>query len=169
MLTSLYFLPLTAFAVVGSSALVIATPTTTFNATLNGDAERTPSLVAPVASLCTQYAYYQDNGYEFNNNIWGSGSATSGSQCTYYNGRSGNGVAFNSDWTWRGNDNAVKSYVYANRMFTRRPVSNIGSLPTTVRWSYDRSDLRANVAYDIFTHTDPNHVNYNGDYELMIW
>jgi len=42
-------------------------------------------------------------------------------------------------------------------------------MPTTVSWSYNTSDIRANVAYDIFTSSDINHVNYSGDYELMIW
>ncbi|PGH14016.1 hypothetical protein AJ79_03285 [Helicocarpus griseus UAMH5409] len=128
----------------------------------------TPAL-AQVA-LCDQYAYHSANGYEILNNLWGMDSASSGSQCTYYNGPSGNGIAFSSDWTWQGNPNNVKSFIYANRMFTRRPVSDINSLPTTVQWSYnDTTDMRGNVAYDIFTHPDPEHTNSNGEYELMIW
>lgn len=123
----------------------------------------------PVASLCTQYAYYEGNGYQILNNLWGIDTATSGSQCTYYNGAVGSGVAISSDWTWAGNENSVKSYIYANRMFTRKRISEIGSLPTKVRWSYNTTNIRANVAYDIFTDPDPNHPNYSGEYELMIW
>lgn len=123
----------------------------------------------PVQSLCTQYAYLQTHGYEILNNLWGIDTATGGSQCTHYNGAVGAGVAFGSDWTWRGDDDTVKSYVYANRVFDRRLVSRIGSLPTTVEWAYNTTAIRANVAYDIFTHSDANHVNSNGDYELMIW
>ena len=63
----------------------------------------------------------------------------------------------------------MKSYAYAGRKFTRKIVSNIGSLPTTTNWSYSNTNIRANVAYDIFTSTDPNHANSSGDYELMIW
>lgn len=127
------------------------------------------SQAGPVQSLCTQYAYLKTNGYEILNNLWGIDTATSGSQCTYYNGPIGPAVAFSSDWTWEGNDNTVKSYIYANRLFERKLVSRIGRLPTTVEWSYNTTGLRANVAYDIFTHTDVDHVNSNGDYELMIW
>lgn len=128
-----------------------------------------PSRTGPSTALCSQYAYLKTNGYEILNNLWGIDTATGGSQCTYYYGAAGPAVAFGSSWTWRGNDNTVKSYIYANRVFDRKLVSAIGSLPTTVEWTYNRTDIRANVAYDIFTHTDVNHINSNGDYELMIW
>lgn len=42
-------------------------------------------------------------------------------------------------------------------------------MQTSVSWSYSTQDLRANVAYDIFTAADPDHANSGGDYELMIW
>lgn len=42
-------------------------------------------------------------------------------------------------------------------------------MPTSIQWSYDNYNVRANVAYDIFTAQDPNHVNSSGDYELMVW
>ncbi|KFA81227.1 hypothetical protein S40288_07886 [Stachybotrys chartarum IBT 40288] len=119
-------------------------------------------------SLCSQYAYHSANGYEILNNLWGISGAT-GRQCTYYDGPSGNGVAMSSDWVWQGDQNTVKSYVWANPIFTRRRISDITSLPTTVQWSYNITNMRANVAYDIFTDPDPNHPNHSGQYELMIW
>jgi xyloglucan-specific endo-beta-1,4-glucanase len=81
----------------------------------------------------------------------------------------GDGVSLSSDWTWTGDQNTVKSYIYANKLFTRPLVSDIKGLPTTVEWSYNTTDIRANVAYDIFTDPDPEHPNYSGEYELMIW
>lgn len=124
---------------------------------------------AAAAALCSQYAYQSANGYDLLNNLWGISTATSGSQCTNYDGAVGSGIAFSSTWTWQGDQNTVKSYIYAGRQFTRKKVSEIRSLPTTVQWSYNRTDHRANVAYDIFTSTDPNHANSSGDFELMIW
>lgn len=125
---------------------------------------------AAAAALCSQYAYQSVNGYELLNNLWGmSSSGTSGSQCTNYDGPAGSGIAFSSTWQWKGDQNTVKSYIYAGRQFTRKKVSDIRSLPTTVQWSYNTTDQRANVAYDIFTSTDPNHANSSGDFELMIW
>ncbi len=124
---------------------------------------------AAAAALCSQYAYQSVNGYDLLNNLWGIGTATSGSQCTNYDGPAGSGIAFSSTWTWKGDQNTVKSYIYAGRQFTRKKMSEIRSLPTTVQWSYNTTDHRANVAYDIFTSTDPNHVNSSGDFELMIW
>ncbi|KAG7291169.1 hypothetical protein NEMBOFW57_001181 [Staphylotrichum longicolle] len=122
------------------------------------------------ATLCDQYSYWQGNGYELNNNNWGKSAATSGSQCTYVDGSSGNGVQWHTTWTWRGGENNVKSYPYSGRQFSRgRKISSINSMPTSVTWSYSTTDIRANVAYDVFTAADPNHANSGGDYELMIW
>ena len=125
--------------------------------------------VASSQALCDQYAYYQTNGYEFNNNLWGMDSATSGSQCTYYDGQSGSGVMWHTDWTWAGAENDVKSYVYSGRQFSPRLVSELSNMHTSAQWQYDTTNIRCNVAYDLFTAADPNHDHSSGDYELMIW
>jgi xyloglucan-specific endo-beta-1,4-glucanase len=131
---------------------------------------RDPTVVRQVVSLCTQYAYYATNGYEILNNLWGKDQATSGSQCTYYEGTSGSGIKWSTTWTWVGAENNVKSYAYAGLQLSKgNLISSISSMPTTVNWSYNTTNIRANVAYDIFTATDPNHANSGGDYELMIW
>ncbi|EEY17203.1 endoglucanase-1 [Verticillium alfalfae VaMs.102] len=122
-------------------------------------------------ALATQYAYWSKDGYELINNTWGQDAATSGNQTTYYDGvpSCGKGIAWSSDWEWQGGENNVKSFVYGARQFERRLVSDIHTLPTESQWHYDREDIRANVAYDIFTDTDKDHVNSSGEYELMIW
>lgn len=123
-----------------------------------------------ITTLCEQYGYWSGNGYEINNNLWGRGSASSGSQCTYVDSASNNGVAWRTTWTWNGSPNDVKSYVYSGRQFARGlKISSIGSMPTSVTWNYNTENVRANVAYDVFTAADPNHPNHGGDYELMIW
>ena len=124
-----------------------------------------------IQTLCEQYGYWSGNGYEINNNLWGRGSASSGSQCTYVDGADNNGVRWRTTWTWQGGQDQVKSYVYSGRQIQRgRTISSISSMQTTVNWSYSTTNnVRANVAYDIFTAADPNHVNSSGDYELMIW
>lgn len=122
------------------------------------------------ATLCAQYAYYSSDGYEFNNNLWGKDSATSGSQCTSIESTSSSGVKWSSTWTWWGSENNVKSYVYAGKQFAKGlTISKINSMPTNIQWSYDGSNVRANVAYDIFTAQDPNHDRSSGNYEIMIW
>ncbi|KAM0326980.1 hypothetical protein ACHAQA_006101 [Verticillium albo-atrum] len=120
-------------------------------------------------TLTKQYGYWSEKGYELINNTWGLKDATSGAQSTHYDGPSGPGIAWSSDWEWQGGENNVKSYVYGARQFERRLVSDIVALPTEASWRYDRDDIRANVAYDIFTDTDKDHVNSSGEYELMIW
>lgn len=133
------------------------------------------SVTRQTISLCTQYAYYAANGYEILNNLWGKDSASSGSQCTYYEGATGSGssagVKWSTTWTWTGAENNVKSYPYVGRILPKGiTVATAKTMLTEVQWSYNTTaNVRANVAYDIFTAADPNHVNSSGDYELMIW
>jgi xyloglucan-specific endo-beta-1,4-glucanase len=121
-------------------------------------------------ALCELYAYWSGNGYELLNNLWGKDTATSGSQCTYLDGTANGGIQWSSTWTWQGAPNNVKSYPYVGRQVAKgRTIASVSRMPTTVRWDYDTENVRANVAYDVFTAADPNHPNYGGDYELMIW
>lgn len=123
-----------------------------------------------MATLCDQYEYWSGNGYEANNNLWGRDSATSGEQCTYIDGASDAGVQWHTSWTWEGGQNDVKSYVYTGKQSaTGLTIGSIGSMQTSVSWAYDTENVRANVAYDIFTAADPNHDRSSGDYEVMIW
>ena len=87
--------------------------------------------------------------------------------CT--SGVSGSGVSWGSSWTWAGGENNVKSYPYAGKNFSPRLVSQISSLPTTFSWSYTGNNIRANVAYDLFTSAVSTAPTSGGDYELMIW
>lgn len=121
------------------------------------------------ATLCEQYGYYAANGYEFNNNNWGRG-AGSGSQCTYVQSTSSSGVSWSTTWQWQGGQDNVKSYANAGKQFARGlKISNIRSMNTNIQWDYQPREIRANVAYDVFTAADPNHDKSSGDYELMIW
>lgn len=124
-----------------------------------------------IVTLCDQYAYWSGNGYEANNNLWGRDAATSGEQCTYINGASDAGVQWYTTWTWDGSPDNVKSYVYTGKLFdTGRTISSINTMQTSVSWAYDTTEnVRANIAYDIFTAQDPNHDRSSGDYEVMIW
>ena len=88
---------------------------------------------------------------------------------TVSSGVSGSGVSWGTSWTWAGGENNVKSYPYAGKNFSPRIVSQISSLPTTFTWSYSGSNIRANVAYDLFTSAVSTTPTYTGDYELMIW
>ncbi|XP_014554975.1 glycoside hydrolase family 12 protein [Bipolaris victoriae FI3] len=124
---------------------------------------------AQQATLCKDFEYYSSNGYELNNNIWGRSSATSGSQCTYVNSVSQTGAKWTSNWQWQGGRDNVKSYVYSGRQITKKPVSQYSNLETEAYWVYDTSNIRCNVAYDLFTSANVNHPTSSGDYELMVW
>ncbi|KAI0398389.1 endoglucanase [Xylariaceae sp. FL0594] len=128
--------------------------------------------LAPVAlaqNLCDQYGYYAANGYYVNNNAWGKNSG-SGSQCTYVDKMLNPGLQWHTEWSWSGGDNNVKSYPYSGRQLSsKKLVSSIGSIPTKAEWRYLGNNIRADVAYDLFTAADPNHDTSSGDYELMIW
>lgn len=119
--------------------------------------------------LCGQYDYYSSNGYYLNNNEWGSGSG-SGDQCTHIDNIGDVGVGWHTEWSWSGGDTLVKSYPYSGVEISSKPlVKDIGSLPTKAEWMYTGDNIRADVAYDLFTAADPNHDTSSGDYELMIW
>ncbi|KAI1823324.1 endoglucanase [Xylaria intraflava] len=120
--------------------------------------------------LCPQFAgYTASNGYYFNNNAWGS-SAGSGSQCLNVGMLLNPGVQWSSEWSWSGGDNNVKGYPYSGRTLgTKQLITDIASMPTKAQWQYGGSNIRADVAYDLFTAADPNHDTSSGDYELMIW
>jgi len=120
-------------------------------------------------TLCDQYGYYAASGYEINNNEWGKGSG-SGSQCTYVNSVSSGGISWKTTWNWSGGENNVKSYPNAGLVISNaKLVSQINKIPTSASWSYSNTNIRADVAYDLFTASDPNHTHSSGDYELMIW
>ena len=121
-------------------------------------------------ALCEQWGAWKGNDYFCYNNLWGSDQATSGSQCTYVDGASDAGIQWHTTWTWQGGQNNVKSYANCGREPPKgKLVSAVTSMKTAVTWAYAPSSVRANVAYDVFTAADPNHVTYNGDYEIMIW
>ena len=124
--------------------------------------------VSMAQQLCDQFAYHEANGYYFNNNRWGQDSG-SGEQCLTVGNTAGGSVSWHVDWTWSGAENSVKSYPYSGRTLTPRLVSEIGGLPSSVDWGYSGGNIRANVAYDLFTAADPNHETSSGDFELMIW
>jgi xyloglucan-specific endo-beta-1,4-glucanase len=128
--------------------------------------------LAPLAlaatQLCDQYGSQTSGAYSVSNNNWGKDAGT-GSQCTTVNSIGSNGVSWSTKWTWSGGQNNVKSYANSGRTFTKKLVSQVSSIPSSVSWSYDNTNIRADVAYDLFTAADINHVTYSGDYELMIW
>jgi xyloglucan-specific endo-beta-1,4-glucanase len=120
-------------------------------------------------TLCDQYGYYASGSYSVNNNMWGKDSGT-GSQCSYVNSVSGSGISWYTTWAWSGGENNVKSYPNSGLVnLKKQHVSDIGSIPTSVKWSYDNTNIRADVSYDLFTAADINHDTSSGDYELMIW
>ncbi|UNI15459.1 Xyloglucan-specific endo-beta-1,4-glucanase [Purpureocillium takamizusanense] len=119
--------------------------------------------------LCGQFESHSAFGFYVNNNEWGA-AAGKGDQCTYVDNIKKDGVAWHTDWTWSGGDYNVKSYPYSGRELPTKPlVGNITRLPTRAQWQYNGSNVRANVAYDLFTAADPNHSGSSGDYELMVW
>lgn len=127
---------------------------------------------AAVATLSAQYATYTGSGtpYSVNNNLWGSSYANSGgSQVTTVNSVSNSGVSWSTKWNWQGDNSQVKSYANSQVSFTKKLVSQISSIQTSVQWSSSSSNINADVSYDLFTAANVNHVTYSGDYELMIW
>nr|WGH58491.1 endoglucanase [Trichoderma koningiopsis] len=124
--------------------------------------------VALAQSSCSQYATFSGGNYLLSNNLWGE-SAGSGSGCIT-DVSLGGSASWSTTWNWSGGQSNVKGYPNIGlNVPNKRLVTNINSMPTTAQWSYSGSSIRADVAYDLFTASNPNHVTYSGDYELMIW
>ncbi|KAE8366537.1 concanavalin A-like lectin/glucanase domain-containing protein [Aspergillus caelatus] len=118
--------------------------------------------------LCAQYDSVSSPPYTVNNNLWGKDSGT-GSQCVYIDSLSSSGAAWHTTWTWNGGQGSVKSYSNSGVNFEKKLVSDVHSIRTDVDWKQDNTNVNADVAYDLFTAADKNHVTSSGDYELMIW
>lgn len=121
-------------------------------------------------SLCGKTSSYSQSPWYINNNEWGADSGT-GSQCTYVDSANSGGVSWHTDWTWTGGQNNVKSYPYSGRDLSSsiELVKDISAISNSVEWKYTGTNIRADVAYDMFTAADPHHSTSSGDYELMIW
>lgn len=111
--------------------------------------------------------------YTLYNDLWGMGSASSGSQQTQETSASGTTVAWKTTWNWQGGNGQVKSY--ANLGMNKglgRQLSAIKTIPTTWHWTYtSASNVVADVSYDLWLARSSALGTANGDstYEVMIW
>ena len=112
---------------------------TTTNSTSSDSANSTSSDSVASAgsptgkSVCDATSTIQDKGYLVMANIWSGGSG--GHQCAQtLTGGTGNGIAWETDWTW--DSTGIASFAMANAQgkFQCGPVSSIGSLQSTFQW-----------------------------------
>lgn len=126
-------------------------------------------MAAAAEQLCAQFAFKPIGIYEFSNNLWGKDSGT-GSQCLIVDRVAGDTASWHVNWQWNGGPNNVKSFPWVGAQIKKKPlVSTIKSMPTRASWNYAGGNLRADVAYDLFTAKDPNHKPGSGEFEIMIW
>ncbi|KAG8792681.1 hypothetical protein FRC17_008562 [Serendipita sp. 399] len=108
-------------------------------------------------STCATWGTYSSGSFTVYQNLWGQGSATSGSQCLNVNSVSGSTFAWDTTWSWAGGPYNVKSYDnVAYNIPTGIQVSKITSIPTTWNWSQSGSSPINNVAYDLMTNASSN-------------
>ncbi|KAL5363621.1 concanavalin A-like lectin/glucanase domain-containing protein [Aspergillus floccosus] len=118
--------------------------------------------------LCAQYDSVSSPPYSVNSDLWGKDQGT-GEQCVYVDSLSNSGASWHTIWAWSGGEGMVKSYSNSGVEFEKRLASEVQSINTSVSWTQDNTDVNADVAYDLFTAADVDHVTYSGDYELMVW
>jgi xyloglucan-specific endo-beta-1,4-glucanase len=128
-------------------------------------AHATP-LLSRATEMCGDWDNVAVQDYTLYNNLWGKGSATSGSQCTTLDGSSGSTIKWHSAWSWAGGQYNVKSYPNVVVKSQNVAISKIKSIPTTWSWSYTGTGLVTNVAYDLFTSDTAGGAE---KYELMVW
>ncbi|KAF7554435.1 hypothetical protein G7Z17_g2909 [Cylindrodendrum hubeiense] len=129
-------------------------------------ANPTPTLEKRASTWCGAFGSVATNGYTFYHNNWGSGKATSGSQCTTFNGVTSNSFSWSTSWSWAGGPNDVKSYSNVALEKVNKPLSAIKSIPSTWTWRYTGTNMVADVSYDLWLAPS---VGANNKYEIMIW
>ncbi|KAH9826357.1 glycoside hydrolase family 12 protein [Teratosphaeria destructans] len=114
---------------------------------------------------CDQYSSLETGSYIVYNDLWGESNAESGSQCFTVDSVIDNTIAWSTSWTWTGGS-SVKSYANVALDFTSTQLSTISSMKTTWDWSYSGNPENADVAWDMFTSSDPNGIS---ECEIMVW
>ncbi|KAF2735670.1 endoglucanase-1 [Polyplosphaeria fusca] len=123
--------------------------------------------VSKRADMCGQWDSQVSGPYTLYQDLWGMSSASSGSQCSAVDGISGSTLKWHTKWAWSGGQGSVKSYANVVTNLTMKPLSQISYLPSAWKWTYTGSSIVANVAYDLFTSTNPSSTSH--DFEIMIW
>lgn len=113
-------------------------------------ASPTPELEERATTWCGAFGSVTTNGKTVYHNNWGSGDATSGSQCTTFTGVSSNSFVWSTSWTWVGGPGKVKSYSNVALEKTNKPLSAISSIPSTWTWRYANPHL-----YTTLSQTNP--------------
>ncbi|KAF8913386.1 glycoside hydrolase family 12 protein [Mucidula mucida] len=108
------------------------------------------------------------------NNLWGMGSATSGSQNSQVTATNGNSVSWYTSYTWQGAPSQVKSYSNLDlRTGLGKRISAITSIPAMWSWTYSTasSDLVADVSYDLWLSNTAGTggASTSSTFEIMIW
>jgi xyloglucan-specific endo-beta-1,4-glucanase len=142
------------FAAVASTMALLAT------------ASPTPATLTRRADMCGDWDNVVTGDYTLYNNLWGKGAATSGSQCTTLDSKSGSVIKWHSSWSWAGGKNSIKSFPNVVVKTNAVQISKIKAIPSAWSWSYSGTGLTADVAYDLFTSDSAGGAE---KYEMMIW
>ncbi|KAF5990292.1 murein transglycosylase [Fusarium bulbicola] len=137
-------------------AVASATPTTSPSKTLDKRA----------TTWCDAFGSLQTEGYTVYHNNWGSGQATSGSQCTTFNSVKNKSFSWSTKWSWAGGNIHVKSYSNVALENINKKVSAIKSIPTKWTWRYTGTNMVSDVSYDLWLAPSVGAAN---KYEIMIW
>ncbi|KAH7099032.1 concanavalin A-like lectin/glucanase domain-containing protein [Auriculariales sp. MPI-PUGE-AT-0066] len=111
--------------------------------------------------------------YSLCQNLWGKSTGT-GHQNTTLIEAMGNQVSWSTEYQWDGGTNQVKSYANVEHITAKGvKLSDVSSVPSVWNWIHQApsSDLRADVAYDLWLGTTPtgSPASTESSYEIMIW
>ncbi|KAF8861499.1 concanavalin A-like lectin/glucanase [Acephala macrosclerotiorum] len=126
----------------------------------------TKDLEKRATTMCGTWGSVATGGYTVYHNTFGSGTATSGSQCTTFTSLISNSFTWSTSWSWAGGAVHVKSYSNVALENVNKELSAISSIPSTWEWSYTGTSIDADVSYDLWLAPS---VGSNNAYEIMIW
>lgn len=131
------------------------------------------SFAAAQTTLSGDFDCKSSFSYTLCQNLWGKSAGVGSQSSTLINGTDSS-ISWSTTWQWSQGQNNVKSYanIAADQAKGIR-LSDITSMPTTWNWEYQNagSDVRADVAYDIWTGVPQVGAPASKDssYEIMIW
>lgn len=137
---------------------------------------------AETGKTCTPATFIDATKYWINNNLWGAGTSSGGSQCIWKTCQSGDLVGWGTSWMFNAaNPGQVKSYASIvlgwhwgwKKTDSGLPFQLSATKAVNCGWNFKAApgtDGTINVAYDLFAHTLANPgTNDDPTDEIMIW
>jgi Glycosyl hydrolase family 12/Cellulose binding domain len=134
---------------------------------------------AMAAQICNTSGSIPMGKYWLNSNLWGASSG-SGTQCISDVSNNGSSIAWNTNWSWTGTPNSVKSYDSSvlgwhwgwMNSNTGLPIQLSSNTAVQTSWTFNLNQTTPggqDVSYDTWLSPNANLGNASPSDEVMVW